>query len=323
MQNIFLYAPSIASNNIGDAIIVQGVKDALKELLEKSYVIEMPTHTPLSSRYALFLGNPDMKIVCGSNILTGKLNQIRHVKQWALGYTTTWQLKNSLFIGVGAQKYQGCNIYTKNVYKKMFGMEYVHSVRDEYTKKFLNDVGIFNVLNTGCPTMWGLTQKHCSKIPYEQSEQVVLTLTDYSKDKKRDEFLISVLLQKYKKVFFWAQGNRDYEYFTSLAGHEKIELLSPRLEAYDAFLEKVDVDFVGTRLHGGMRALQKGRRTLIIGIDNRANELHKDFNIPVLHQNRIEELPQIIQSSYKTEIHLNTENIRKFLAQFKIMYAED
>lgn len=322
MQNIFLYEPSIASNNTGDEIIVQSIKEALKDLLKCNYVIEMPTHTPLSNRYALFLDKPDLKIVCGSNILTGKLNQIRHVKQWALNYTTAWQLRNSVFIGVGAQKYQKCNFYTKTMYQKMFDPKYLHSVRDEYTKKFLNSIGILNVINTGCPTMWGLTPEHCKNISCEKSNNVILTLTDYAQNRKRDEFIIETLLQEYNKVYFWVQGNKDYKYFISLRGHEKIQIISPGLAAYDLFLENNDADFIGTRLHGGMRALQKGHRTLIIGIDNRANELYKDFNIPVLCQKEIDNLRKRIYTPYKVDIRLNADGIREFLSQFNISYLE-
>jgi len=320
LKNIYLYEPSIASNNTGDAIIVEGVKTALKELLDQHYVIEMPTHTPLSNRYALFLGNPDLKFVCGSNIITGSLDQLIHVKQWALNYATAWQLKNAIFIGVGAQKYQKCNLYTRVEYKKMFNRDYVHSVRDAYTERFLKNNGITNVINTGCPTMWGLTPEHCSQIPAGKADKVVLTLTDYSRNTERDEYLIATLLKKYDEVFFWVQGNKDFEYLSTLKGHEHIQLVPPSLEGYDHFLNADSVDFVGTRLHGGMRALQHKRRTVIIGIDNRALELHRDFNIPVLNQTDISQLPEIIDSNFTTEVKLNTNNIRKFLRQFDIEY---
>lgn len=320
MEKICLYEPSIASNNLGDEVIVQGCKNALQEFLENNYVIEFSTHTPLSNRYSFFLGAPDIKIVCGSNILTGELNQIRHVKQWAINYATAWQLTNAIFMGVGAQKYQHCNLYTRNVYRKMFNPNYIHSVRDAYTEEFLRKIGINNVVNTGCPTMWGLTPEHCKMIPHNKSNYAVLTLTDYSKNVQRDEYLINTLLEHYKEVFFWVQGFNDLSYFQSLKGSEKIGIISPNLVGYDSFLELCECDFIGTRLHGGMRALQKKRRTIIIGIDNRAIELNRDFNIPVLNQDRITELPELIESEFETKIHLNTENIRKFLSQFEILY---
>ena len=322
MKKIFLYEPSIASNNLGDEIIVEGCKKALAGFLNNNYVVEIPTHTPLSNRYALFMGKPDIKIVCGSNILTGKLNQIRHVKQWALGYTTTWQLNQSIFIGVGAQRYQKVNYYTRNVYKRMFSSDYIHSVRDAYTEAFLKDMGINNVINTGCPTMWRLTREHCRQIPTTKADEVIFTLTDYSKDQKRDEFVLQVLLDNYKHVYFWPQGVNDFEYFKTIKNSPNVVLLPPNLKGYDDFLASHNVDFVGTRLHGGMRALQHKRRTLIIGIDNRAIELHKDINIPMLRQDEIENLPYLLESSNATEINLNIEGIAKFLSQFGIEYGE-
>ncbi len=320
MKKVFLYEPSIASNNIGDEVIVQGCKKALSQFLNEHYVVEMPTHTPLSNRYALFIGAPDLKIVCGSNILAGKLDQLRHVKQWALNYTTAWQLKRSIFIGVGAQKYQFCNLYTKRTYRKMFHPDYIHSVRDAYTEKFLHKIGITNVVNTGCPTMWGLLPEHCAAIPQKKADTVILTLTDYSQDVARDELLIKTLNEHYRSVYYWIQGANDYAYFKTLRGVENIKIIPPNLAAYDTFLKEHETDFVGTRLHGGMRALQNKRRTIIIGIDNRAIELNRDFNIPVLNQNNMEQLSGMIEQPLITAIRLNTKNIALFLRQFNIKY---
>ena len=60
------------------------------------------------------------------------------------------------------------------------------------------------------------------------------------------------------------------------------------MQGYDSFLENTkNIDYVGTRLHGGMRALQHEKRTIILGIDNRAIELNKDYNIPVIEQKNL------------------------------------
>lgn len=320
MKKIYLYEPSIASDNTGDQIIVDGVKSALKDFLDANFTVEFPTHTPQSNRYAIHMGKPDMKIVCGSNLIDGKLNRMIHTKHWNLGYTTAWQLNNSVFIGVGTLLYQKCNYYSKSVYKKLFHPDYIHSVRDEYTVKFLNSIGIHNVVNTGCPTMWGLTPEHCEKIPKKKSNKVVFTLTDYSQNKQRDEFLIKTLLEHYDKVSFWVQGIKDYDYFRTLERSECVSIVPPSLEAYNAFLDSDEMDFVGTRLHGGIRALQKGHRTLIIGIDNRAIEINRDTGLPVLNSEEMNRLPDIIEARYDTKIDLNTANIRTFLAQFGIAY---
>ena len=96
-----------------------------------------------------------------------------------------------------------------------------------------------------------------------------------------------------------------------------IKIISPSLRKYDEVLEKYEIDYIGTRLHGGIRALQKQRRTVIIGVDNRAEEKKKDFNLPVISRNNIEKLDNIINSNIVTDININLENIEKFKNQFK------
>lgn len=321
MKKVILYEPSIGSNNLGDQVIVDGVKNALKEYLDDSFIIEMPTHTPLSARYINYLGNVDMKIVCGSNIIVGKLNTILHLKQWALSMRTISSVAPCVLIGVGSQQYnQKFNIYTRLAYKKMFRKDYIHSVRDTYTEEALKKIGITNVINTGCPTMWGITPKVCASIPKVKANSVVFTLTDYKPNKSRDEYFIEVLNSNYKEVYFWAQGTGDFKYFSTLKGIENIKIIKPNINAYNEFLETTDADFIGTRLHGGMRALQKKHRTIIIGIDNRAIELKRDFNIPVLEDTDINMLDHMINSNLKINIKLPYDNIKTFLKQFEINY---
>lgn len=318
MKRIFLYEPSIASDNVGDQVIVDSIKREMSFLLKNSFCVELPTHTPISNRYMYFLGKPDLKMICGSNIIVGKLNRLIHLRQWMLDLLTYHNIYGSIFIGVGAQQYnQRFNFITRYLYRKFFSKRYIHSVRDSYTEKALKDIGINNVINTACPTMWCLTPEFCKHIPSNKASQVVFTLTDYKKDKKRDNFIISTLLSEYSSVYFWPQGYGDYNYFEQLDNIETIKIIPPHLQDFDEFLSTNEMDYVGTRLHGGMRALQKQRRTIIIGVDNRAKELHHDFNIPVLPQEDIEKLSDVIKSSFQTRIIIPMENIEKFKKQFK------
>ena len=70
--------------------------------------------------------------------------------------------------------------YTKKFYKTLLSDEYLHSVRDEMTKKRLNSIGIENVLNTACPTMWSLTPSRQLEISSKRSKNVVTSITDVS-----------------------------------------------------------------------------------------------------------------------------------------------
>ncbi|MEJ0000264.1 MAG: polysaccharide pyruvyl transferase family protein [Verrucomicrobiota bacterium] len=56
---------------------------------------------------------------------------------------------------------------------------HLHSVRDEYTRSKLAAMGLRNVINTGCPTMWPFLDFDQSTIPVTKAENALLMLTDY------------------------------------------------------------------------------------------------------------------------------------------------
>lgn len=319
MSKVVLYEPSIGSDNLGDQIIVDGVKTAMNEFISQSFAVELPTHTPVNWRYLRYLEkySSDYKFVCGSNLIVGKIYDLLHLRQWAVPLLSLPWYGPVILVGVGSQQYnQKINWLTRYVYKFLLRKDMIHSVRDGYTENALKEIGITNVINTACPTMWGLTPEHCKYIPVGKAKYCICTLTDYKENAKRDNLFLKTLKNNYERVYFWAQGNGDEKYFHSLTESEGISEIPPTLDAYNNYLDKNDTDYIGTRLHGGMRALQKQRRTIIIGVDNRATELHNDFGIPVLDQKDIERLEEVLNSQIITEINLPTDNIAKFLEQF-------
>ena len=321
MKKIILFEPGIGTDNLGDQVIVDGVKRAIEPLLDGSFLIEFSTHTPLYNRHTAHCEYADYKLICGSNLLVGNFGTPIRFKQWPVNYFTAASLKPCILVGVGAQKYgQKFGPYTKIIYNKILSKDYIHSVRDGFTESQLRNAGFDNVLNTGCPTMWGMTQDVCESIRRTKTDKVVFTLTDYRKNPSRDRQLISILKKEYSELWFWPQGSRDLLYLEELKEDKGIRLIGPSLTAYDEFLSGNDTDYVGTRLHGGMRALQHRRRTIILGIDNRANELKRDYNIPVIEQENVDQLSELIHTEWATEIKLPVSAISQFLAQFKIMY---
>ncbi|HJG62994.1 MAG TPA: hypothetical protein K8W21_08480, partial [Enorma massiliensis] len=98
-------------------------------------------------------------------------------------------------------------------------------------------------------------------------------------------------------------------------------ILPPSLEALDRVLERDDVDYVGTRLHAGIRALNHGRRSLVVTVDNRARHISQDTGLPTLERTELgEKLTDWINGSYATEIVLPEEAIAAWKAQFKQGY---
>lgn len=314
MKKIVLYNPAISSLNLGDEIIVEGCKQNLNKLFSDDMYIEISTHLPVSNSYLNRIKDVKYSFVLGSNLLMPKLDA--RFRQWDIKIWNVDYMKPVILMGVGWNRYSTkTTTYTKNLYKKLLSDKFLHSVRDKYTEKKLKEIGIDNVLNTGCPTFWNLDKEHCKSIPRMKSDKVIFTLTDYKRDLIKDKKIIEILKKNYKKVYFWIQGSDDYEYFKHINLNKDIEIISPKLEAFDKIL-KTNVDYVGTRLHGGIRALQYRCRSIILAVDNRATELNKNYNIPILQRENIDELEEMINKELVTDILLPSENIAKWKKQF-------
>lgn len=317
IKNISVFDTSIATQNIGDEIIMDAVYNELYDVFKDDMFLRIPSHEVIGISSLSLIRNSVFGIVGGSNILSSTMNRY---KQWKITLIQSYFIKQKvLLLGVGWRNYQNKpNFVTKLLLNQLLNRKYIHSVRDSYTEAKLKEQGFSNVLNTSCPTMWRLTTEHCAQIPQSKADTVVFTLTDYSKDINADVFLIETLLENYKNVHYWVQSRKDLIYLNELnIDIDKIKIISPSLRAYNNFLETTDCDYVGTRLHGGVRALQKKKRTIIIGVDNRAIEKKKDFNLIVIERNELDsDLKKLINSELKTDIKIPTDNIVKWKAQF-------
>lgn len=320
MRKVTILDTSLASKNIGDKIIVDSVKNELNNIFkEKTMFFNVPTHEIISRHSRRIINNSDYSIVSGTNLLSSKFNILK-ANQWNINLYDALELNDIILMGVGWSNYQeNASLLTKLVYKKILNSNLLHSVRDNYTKNKLNKLGIENVVNTSCPTMWRFTPEFCSLIPKNKAKNVIFTLTDYRINEKKDKELIKILYKNYNKVFFWPQGSKDLNYFKKLnCLDDKINIINPTLECYDQILDSnISLDYIGTRLHGGIRAMQKKIRTIIIGIDNRAIEKEKDFNINVLKRKHMNKLENYITNDLETKIKLDYSNINRWKNQFK------
>lgn len=315
MKRILIYEPSILSENVGDFIIMDAVKKHLYTMFPNDMFFSAITQDKMPTRTYKLNGLCDYSFVGGTNILSSRM---RRQRPWRI--KDTFHINNLILMGVGWADYQKRpDLYSRFLFKRLLHNDILHSVRDSYTEKKLISAGITNVINTGCPTMWNLTKEHCSKIPCEKAEYVLFTLTDYSQDIENDKLLIDLLKQNYKKVFFWPQGSGDMSYIQEISDLEGIEIVGGNLQSYNALLEdkNITLDYIGTRLHGGIRALQKFRRSIIIVIDNRAREKSIDFNFKVIERVDIpKHLNTLINSSFPTQIDIDLEKINIWKRQF-------
>lgn len=315
MRKIVLYNPSITSLNLGDMIIFDSISSLLAPLLRDNYIVDVSTHLPINKTFQTLLKDADYKFVCGTNLLRNKMEG--RFRQWDINIFSARMIAPVVLIGVGWQKdYNRIPItpYTKTVYSFVLDHNKLHSVRDNYTKEKLKEIGITNVVNTGCPTIWGLTEQKCKLIPKTKAKKVVFTLTDYNRDTKIDKHIILYLKKYYKEVALWIQGYDDYNYARDLGVINDVKIIPPDLKQYDQYLDDNDVEYIGTRLHGGIRALQRGRRSLILAVDDRAQEKKKDFNLPVIRRADItdEVLMDCIEKERETKIKTPIEAIERW-----------
>ena len=309
-----IFDTSIGTTNLGDHIIMDSVNRIADELFRDDFVINVPTHFSIHPKDLLKLRKYDAGIVGGTNLL--KNNTLRK-SQWKVGVKDLLVLRHkAVLLGVGWWQYQDkpVSFYSKTMYKSLFSTKYLHAVRDNYTLQKLNEMGFKNVINTGCPTVWKLNEPHCSQINPKKRDIVVTTITDYMRDADKDRQMLEILKKHYREVYVWIQGAKDRPYIESLTSD--IQYIAPKLSAFDAFLENEACEYIGTRLHAGIRALQKKRKAIIIGIDNRAIEMRNDIGLNVLERQRIELLEEKIHEEISVKLYLDSNAIQQWKAQF-------
>lgn len=307
MKTVLMFDTSIATLNIGDEIINKSIRKNWPEIFDKNYILTMPTHTPSFYNWQNCIvkknniyANADYKFLCGTNILY--TNMLRPEPAWNLFLNNTKIARDTVCLGVGiGRNSKKVNLYTKLFYNKVLSKKFTHSVRDDAAKVMLENMG-FKAVNTGCPTLWGLTSDFCETIPRLKSRSAIITLTSYQPSIKDDIDMINIVLKNYDEVYFWPQSIKDINYIESLNIKGDIVVIPPNLESYENILN-TDIDYIGNRLHGGIFAMQHKCRSIIIGIDYRVSEIKKKYSIPAIMRNEIQdELDSFINSAWNTRV---------------------
>lgn len=322
MKKIIIFNTSVGSLNTGDYVINESGRKQLSDVLKDNFIVELPTHTPAVHNYQSINRNKliqvcnsaEHKFIIGTNILA--YNNLVPWPNWNVNIFNSKPYNNSIMVGVGSTpNAKNVNHYTKFLYKRILSHNFIHSTRDEKTKNMLESIGL-RAINTGCVTMWEFTSEKCARIPKEKSSQVVFTLTDYAKDIEKDQELINILRKNYKTVYFWPQGSDDYEYILSL-GHKNIRIISPQLDYYRSLLQSGSIDFVGTRLHAGVFAMQNNVRSIILIVDNRARDIQENYNINAIERDELSaKLDSMINSTFTTDIKISQDKINEWKSQF-------
>lgn len=311
---ISVFDTSIAAYNSGNQIIMDSILQEIDDLFAEDTIIRLPIED-IGTNARKYNTKSRLTFIGGTNILNGN---IRKYRQWDLNLHNIFILKRCLLMGCGWFQYEHekPTKYTRWALTKILTDNYIHSVRDNYTKLKLEEIGIQSI-NTGCVTLWRLDPNLPDIKGKDKSKNCVLVFTDYNQDKMRDLKLFEIVKSNYTKVYFYPQGSGDINYVKKLGIYDSLEILRPRLYEFNNILNQ-GTDYIGTRLHAGIRALQLKQRSLIVGIDNRALEMAKDFNLPVINQNEIQKLDNLIGTHYNVTLNLPLTEINNWKSQFKI-----
>lgn len=293
-ESIVLLDPSLRNNNgddsinLGDVIIYQAVSMILEELFPGMEIHRISTHVFPGKKEIDRIRTAGKVLVGGTNLLS---SHIREYNQWKLHASMFRVLFperiRAILMGVGWWQYQNQSDWlTRHYYRRILDPECTHAVRDAYTLEKMKIMGLHNVVNTSCPTVWnfdGADPGYVAKPP----ERVLFTLTDYYPNQSFDSLLIEKLLASGSDLVYFPQGTRDEVYLKSLEIFRKNAArvcILPRNLNVIAELAKSDLVYIGTRLHVGIYCLGLGVPSLILAIDNRAMEMSKDIRLPVIRR---------------------------------------
>ena len=310
-----LIDPAIDNDiNLGDHIISEAVRHTLTTRCGFRNIVRVPSIWKLRRIHYHSLKECNLIFVGGTNLLSSNMNVYN---QWKINLLDTLFLGKVILLGVGWWQYQPRpNLYSRFLLRRVLHKYKYHSVRDTYTQMQLRSMGVHNVWNTCCPTTWGITTEHQNGISSHRSSDVVFTLTCYNVKPDQDRQVLKLLSQNYRNVYFWPQGNEDREYAESLCSN--LIHIPRSVAAFDQFLdEHDDVDYIGTRLHAGIRAIQKGKRSLILMFDNRAEEISRDINLQVVERSDPTAIERWINSDSTTDIRLPLQEINTWVQQFQ------
>lgn len=308
MVGVVWLDPALENVNAGDEIISNAI--GALDLPALAAAPRLTTHRPLRLSERRLVSRADVVVLGGTNALSSHMERFR---QWLIDPDLAVRLRRKVvFLGVGWWQYQDtpCT-YTRALYRFISHPTIPHAARDHYTSHRLGSLGL-RAMMTGCPTTWGLGA--VALPPLGRSSAVVTTLTDYYQDPGVDSRWLLELKEHYAEVRMVGMGPGDRGYFDSL-DINGIEWFGAGVDALSDALP--DADFVGTRLHAGVHAMQAGRPALILAVDNRALEMRESIGLPVIERRLSDTLGEHLANGVSPTLRIPDEDIARWRTEFR------
>ncbi|MBI5371161.1 MAG: polysaccharide pyruvyl transferase family protein [Sphingobacteriales bacterium] len=327
---IVLLDPSIRDNNgapafnLGDMIIYDAVMKILSEIFQKHEILRISSHEWFAKKQKKILNGSLLNIMGGTNVLTSDIRNFpRMTPEKKKGFYLFPGFNNLVLLGTGWEKYQSKPDWATIIYYyRILNKKYFHSVRDEYSLNQLKKAYVPNVLNTSCPTTWELDRDFIN-VFQPNYNSIFFTLTNYYPNHTIDNNLLKYIFDSgQSNLIFFPQTAVDLDYLSSLENYRnnksKIKILKTEYSEFLHFVHSEKFNYIGSRLHAGIRCLQLGNPTLIFAVDNRALEIRKDTGLNILARTDFTLLQKWIKGEYRPErIQLPEDNISIWKKQFQ------
>ncbi len=314
-ERIHIIDTSIGSGNIGDEIIMEACRTAFAPVLRDAYVSTSAGHDGLGPSSRKRCRAADLVLLMGTNALSPYF-RVGLPFMWRVRWRDLPALKGRVVLaGCGATwDFRRVDPLQRRFWRYVLSPHHAHSVRDALGARLVEQCGR-QVINTACPTLWRYRESPPGA-PATQARDVCFTLNRHKRS-PHDETLLRVLAEQYERLYYWPQTTNDLDYLEPLRSSLNVEVLPPSLAAYDAFLATHEVDVVGTRLHGSIRGLHHGRRTLVVAIDNRARAMAKEVGLPTIERDAVpEQLRPRLAGAIRADLRIAGERIDAYLGQF-------
>lgn len=306
-----ILAPWIATSNDGDLVIRN---DLITRLAQSRVFLSetLPTQIPLTRAQCKRLKPVQHVLVGGTNLLS---TYGRGDNQWPLPRYAMRPLGGKLILmGVGWRRPElEPKGFPRSRVVGLLNPSCVHSVRDRSAATALEAAGM-QYLVTGCPSLLRIPDK----LGAFSTTEAVVTITDYFPDARRDRSIVRWARERFPCVRLQPQGSGDVAYAKAELGFTDKDILSKGVVHFQRYLEAFRPVYVGTRLHGGIVALQMGLPTVIVGIDNRAVDMGQEFDLPVAV--KTEDLDAVLvaaQERMPSRLHLAHTRTEQFVRQLR------
>jgi hypothetical protein len=329
MLKIGLLDPSLRDNsgnpslNLGDCIIFESIYKQFQEMFPGAEIIRASSHSLLEKKQIQLFKKCHLNFIGGTNLLSSNAMAVRGMPLAVKKFIYLFPpVKNFVLMGVGwgFGYNEAVRLKTKIFYKRLLNNNIIHSCRDTYSADKLSHATFLKTINTCCPTTWNL--KNAVNFRKNNFSDCLFTLTDYKSDPEKDSILINTIIGHFNKIIFFPQGSGDLEYLGSLdiykRNRSKFKLLPYDYQTFKSLLQS-DNHFtcLGTRLHTGIMCMQHGIDSLIIAVDNRALDMHKDTMLPVVQRmDNLSIIRWLNGEKIYPHMELPFENIKQWKKQF-------